>query len=196
MRVAPIGLAWPSQEVFQAGVDSAALTHGHPTALASTGFLAALINRLLRAEPLRNAIAGAIDELKSYPGHEEALLAIEHAISLATTRAPDADSVEKLGEGWIAEEAVAISLYCVLVSKSFPDAVLLAVNHSGDSDSTGAIAGNLWGVMRGIDAIPATWLERLELRDEITAIADDLTGVAQRTIDLSSNKTWDRYPGY
>lgn len=196
MRVAPIGLAWPSPDVFQAGVDSAALTHGHPTALASTGFLATLLNRLLRGEPLPDAIAGAIDELKRYPGHEESLLAIEHALSLATTRTAGADTVEKLGGGWIAEEAVAISLYCVLVSTSFQEAVLLAVNHSGDSDSTGAITGNLWGVMHGIDAIPATWLEQLELRAEITAIADDLFGVTQGALDLHSDVTWDRYPGY
>lgn len=130
------------------------------------------IAKLRSADLVPDAIAGAIDKLKRDPGHAESLLAIEHAMSLATTRTPDADTVEQLGGGWIAEEAVAISLYCVLISSLFQDAVLLAVNHSGDSDSTGAITGNLWGLMHGIDAIPATWLERLELRDEITAIAD------------------------
>jgi ADP-ribosylglycohydrolase len=39
MRIAPIGLACPEDMAFQAAVESAALTHGHPTALASAGFL-------------------------------------------------------------------------------------------------------------------------------------------------------------
>ena len=50
----------------------------------------------------------------------------------------------------------------------------MAVNHDGDSDSTGAIAGNLLGIQSGAEAIPAEWLEALELRDVIAELADDL----------------------
>ncbi len=71
---------------------------------------------------------------------------------------------------------MAISVYCTLVAKNFRDGVILAVNHDGDSDSTGAITGNLLGAMHGIKAIPAPWLEQLELRELITEIAEDLYG--------------------
>ena len=196
MRVAPIGLACRADLAFQSAVDTAALTHGHPTALASTGFLSTLYNGLNRGEPLPDAIGRALEELRRCPGHEESLLALEHAVSLAGTQTPDPGAVEKLGGGWVAEEAVAIALYCVLVCRSFEEAVLLAVNHSGDSDSTGSIAGSLWGVMHGVNAIPAKWLEGLELRDEITTLADDLLGVSQGTLDLESTETWNRYPAY
>ena len=61
-----------------------------------------------------------------------------------------------MGGGWVGEEALAIALYCALNAQDdFAHGVLLAVNHSGDSDSTGAITGNLLGLMLGIDAIPA-----------------------------------------
>ena len=54
------------------------------------------------------------------------------------------------------------------------DAVIIAVNHDGDSDSTGAIAGNLLGARDGVEAIPPRWLEPLELRDVIVEMAGDL----------------------
>jgi ADP-ribosylglycohydrolase len=177
-------------------VDTAALTHGHPTALASTGFLSALYNRLTHHEALPEAIAGAIEELRRYPEHEETLLALEHAMALASKGSSEADSVEQLGGGWVAEEAVAIALYCVLVCSSFDEAILLAVNHSGDSDSTGSITGNLWGVMHGVSAISAKWTLELELHEEIIAVADDLFRVCQETLELESSEIWSRYPGY
>ncbi|KAA0873513.1 ADP-ribosylglycohydrolase family protein [Nitrincola tapanii] len=73
-----------------------------------------------------------------------------------------------------AEETLAISVYCALVARDFRESVILAVNHDGDSDSTGAIAGNLLGTLHGVASIPNAWLEPLELRDVITAMADDL----------------------
>ncbi|MBK8809431.1 MAG: ADP-ribosylglycohydrolase family protein [Acidobacteria bacterium] len=63
--------------------------------------------------------------------------------------------VSVLGGGWVGEEALAISIYCSLVSENdLSGALLLAVNHSGDSDSTGAITGNILGALHGIGAIP------------------------------------------
>ena len=104
---------------------------------------------------------------------------------------PSPEAVESLGAGWIAEEALAISLYCALVHETdFEKAVLLAVNHSGDSDSTGAITGNILGVIHGEGGIPSRWLERLELRETIAEIAQDLL------IGFRSGTEWsDRYPG-
>ncbi len=58
------------------------------------------------------------------------------------------------------------------------EAVVLAVNHSGDSDSTGAVAGNICGALFGAETILARWADFVELHDEITAMADDLA--AQR----------------
>ena len=69
-------------------------------------------------------------------------------------------------------------LYCALVAPNVEEAVVLAVNHSGDSDSTGAVAGNICGALFGAETILARWADFVELHDEITAMADDLA--AQR----------------
>jgi ADP-ribosylglycohydrolase len=74
--------------------------------------------------------------------------------------------------------------------------VLLAVNHSGDSDSTGAITGNLLGAMLGADAIPERWLEALELRDEVEEIADDLRRHFEAARFEMGPDELERYPGW
>ncbi|WP_307801083.1 ADP-ribosylglycohydrolase family protein [Microbispora triticiradicis] len=55
------------------------------------------------------------------------------------------EKVESLGAGWVAEEALAIAVYCALAQPDPREALLLAVDHSGDSDSTGVVCGNILG---------------------------------------------------
>lgn len=74
-------------------------------------------------------------------------------------------------------EALAIAVFCVLTARDFVSGVLLAVKHSGDSDSTGSITGNLLGTMLGEDAIPRPWLERLEARHITETLANDMLRV-------------------
>ena len=60
------------------------------------------------------------------------------------------DAIHQLGAGWVAEETLAIAIYCSLkYSTDFKKAVTAAVNHEGDSDSTGAVTGNIVGTLRG-----------------------------------------------
>ena len=54
------------------------------------------------------------------------------------------------------------------------DAIVSSVNHSGDSDSTGAVCGNLMGTLFGRSAIPACFTEQLELLPVIEELATDL----------------------
>jgi len=187
MRIAPSGLfvCSPSacrslgkravnQEAFRLGCELSALTHGHPSGYLAGGFLALLIGRLIMGDSLEEAITTAREELIKHQGHEEVAEAIDRAFKVyAETRDnPSAQAVEQIGEGWVAEEALAIAIYCCLCHPdSFEKAVLLAVNHSGDSDSTGAITGNIMGALLGIDGIPDAWLENLELADTIRDMA-------------------------
>jgi ADP-ribosylglycohydrolase len=102
----------------------------------------------------------------------------------------------------VGEEALAISVYCALVAGDLEAGVVLAVNHGGDSDSTGAITGNLLGLVHGVETIPAEWLDPLELREVITEIADDLLDFPGWPLseyggdpDFTA-RTWKKYPGF
>jgi ADP-ribosylglycohydrolase len=180
MRVAPIGLiAEDEKQAFSLGCEAAAITHGHPSGYYSAGCFAAIIYHLVSGRSLPEAIELALRVLEKADNeeHEECAQAVHRAVALwrAVGVNPSPEALERLGGGWVGEEALAISLYCALASQDdFTRGVLLAVNHSGDSDSAGSITGNLLGVMLGVDSIPEKWLAELELRAEIEAVAGDL----------------------
>lgn len=174
MRVAPVGLV--ADRPFQMGCEVAAITHGHPTGYLAAGFLAHVIGELVRGADLPAAIRSAGQELAQQPSHEECAAAVARAVEAADGE-PTAEAVEKLGQGWIAEEALGISLYCALQARDFAHGVTLAANHSGDSDSTGAITGNLLGAWWGREAIPARFLADLELREVVEQVAADLARI-------------------
>jgi ADP-ribosylglycohydrolase len=176
MRVAPVGLACAdADKAFRIGCESAAITHGHPTGYLCAGFLAALISRLVTGESLVAAVETTLRMLRGYDHHEESLSAVENAVELSARRDRSPETVETLGAGWVADEALAIGLYCALAAgDDFRQGALMAVNHSGDSDSTGAVFGNIAGAAHGPGAIPRLWLDGLELKTVIAEIADDL----------------------
>ena len=88
------------------------------------------------------------------------------------------------------------------MARDFRHGVMLAVTHDGDADSTGAIAGHLLGAMLGVEAIPASWREPLELRAVIEELAVDLLEFPTWEIgEYSANRElneriWEKYPGY
>jgi ADP-ribosylglycohydrolase len=175
MRVAPAGLFYTKDKAFERAAEFAALTHGHPSGYLSAGALAYLIAAIIEGSDIEAAVKETILELSSYENHEECSQALLHAVDLYHSDVEDLKAIEKLGEGWVGEEALAISVYCALkYQKDFKKALITAVNHDGDSDSTGAITGNILGAYLGVKAIPKQWIDTVELRDEITEIADDL----------------------
>lgn len=180
MRVAPAGLAFPPGQAFAHGVAFAAITHGHPSGYLPGGVLADLIACLLDGRTVEQSIEYATAELRHWPGHEETLRGIESALRLASEPVPPVEAIHRLGGGWVGEEALAIALYCVLAGrKDWETAVLMAVNHSGDSDSTGCITGAILGALHGVEALPGSWIAQLESSAGIRAVAHDLFRVVR-----------------
>lgn len=176
MRAAPVGLFFSDAEkAFRMGCECAAITHGHPTGYLVSGVMAAVISMLASGESLQNAVSASIQMLRKRPAHLECLLALERAVEYSGRCDLSPEAIEKLGAGWVAEEALAISLCCALAApNNYKKAVLAAVNHSGDSDSTGSITGNIVGLLNGKSTIPSEWIEELELKKLIAETAEDL----------------------
>ena len=205
MRMAPVGLMCEHPDTaFTQGCELAAITHGHPTGYLSSGFLAALIQQISEGKKLEQATYMPFSILQDWDQHEETMEAIETAFELyfqekeSGLKTSDLPRIiAKLGKGWIAGEALAISLFCSLLYKDdFKKGVLAAVNHSGDSDSTGAITGNILGLINGLKAIPEDWISRLEASDIVRQIGEDLaTGVKGNEYDPDM-EWWEKYPGY
>lgn len=175
----------------------AALTHGHPTALAASDLTAAAIAfliggttpkdlpKMLREYALsqREVYHGDwLGTLWQRPmtdtpeqfirrGWDEclgSLAALDVALANGDTLS---DPCAITGEGWVAEEALATGLLCFLL---FPDdpvaAIRRAVVSSGDSDSIACLTGAFAGAYYGLDAWPAEWVARIEYRDRLARL--------------------------
>lgn len=194
MRMAPLGLFVLEDQIFERACEAAALTHGHPSGYISAGYFAVAIGALRRGSSLEDAMALADRHIADDPEAAEVRQAVHAARTLAARGVPSPLELESLGGAWVGEEALAISLCCALVARDFAHGVRLAVNHGGDSDSPGAITGNILGAMWGVEAIPTHFLDRLELRWELMRIALDMLNITEgRT---RSDDIFNDYPGW
>lgn len=185
MRVAPIGLFYdehfPALQVDLLGADAAALTHGHELGWLPAAMLVHMVWLLSHSSniSLLEAVRDGQESMKKLffaADHLERFLRLtDRAVELSQMDCNDLDAIHSLGEGWVAEETLAIAIYCSLrYEKDFDKAIRTAVNHRGDSDSTGAVTGNLLGAHLGLSHIPLKYTEHLELRDAIMEIGEDL----------------------
>ncbi len=188
MRVAPLGLFGPDG-LRDLAREISALTHGHETAQEAAAVFAELLHRLSRGgERLESALCALLETTSG-----EAKAAMEAALSAPRDGRPE--TVEALGGGWVAEEALAIALYAGLCAQNFEEGLRIAVTHSGDSDSTGAVAGNLLGLLFPEQVMAHRWRREIECADLILRLADDLAE-ASAGETAWAQALWERYPGW
>ena len=201
MRAAPYGLSVGYDPELSGGEEADAVikmahvdadfTHGHPAAREASASLAALIWEIVQYSPQRcNSLEEAVYHCFGGSG------LLKKAVELALDGSvPDLEGIHQLGEGWVADEALAIAVFCaVRYQNDFAAAIRAAVNHKGDSDSTGAICGNILGAWLGEEAVKQAFdLNCLELADVIRTIADDLYQSTEGLIpELGKDREWDR----
>ena len=172
MRTAPIGLIEQiSPELAMALGDAAgALTHGHIDGWLPGGALSAMVRLIARGENLVPAACHALRLLAEHPHSQRGAVRnsgtvrlLGAALELLANTPTRAEIFRQLGEGWTGDEALAIGVYAAGAADSFENAVRLAANHDGDSDSTASIAGQLYGARHGILAVPHAWVRRLDV---------------------------------
>lgn len=198
MRVAPVALYaltrsdMSALDVASLAGEAARLTHLHPLGFISAAYVATLIyiscknsssNQGNLLYDSATKVVSVIEEVygADYAHAVKQMTAIvEKTVRMAREKDTlDIDNIRSLGEGWVGEEAVGIALYCALRhNDDFSAALRAAVNHDGDSDSTGAICGNILGAIWGYDRIPYIWKENLELHDTLLATARRLADIA------------------
>ena len=229
MRVAPMGLfaaAFESNQgrclyntkgLAMAGATIAKTTHLHPLGYLPAALMTLLIARVVPFSPeevkfsIVEIVNDGLDIMMQMEGDDncadkEFLKSItSEAVRLAQSDVPDDKAIRQLGEGWTADEAWAISLFCVIRHiDSMKDAIIAAVNHDGDSDSTGSITGNIMGAIYGYEAIKKEHLfcpggkkfeDTIELSNIILALADDLYSGCiiseYDPIDTPEKKQWE-----
>lgn len=191
MRVAPLALHYQPWnyaerlELDRDGAEIAAITHGHPLGYIPAAMMTHIISIGVyggcgRGEKLLDAVEESMAAMREiFPErgvHLEKLESlIRKAVNLAAAGGEDEANIRALGRGWVADEALAIAVYCSLrYPNDFSKAIIAAVNHGGDSDSTGSMTGNILGAWLGYSAIEEKWLKWLEMKTVILELADDL----------------------
>lgn len=169
MRLAPIPMYYrrDASRVVQFAAESTRTTHGAQEAIDSSKLFALYV---------RAALLGADKQAiwsMDAPAHlSPKLQAIAHGRFLAAPR----DLIK--GSGYCVD-ALQAALWCFNSTDSFESAILAAANLGDDADTTAAICGQLAGAYYGASSIPAHWLERLAMRSEIEALADQLLDASE-----------------
>ena len=200
LRAVPIGLSYSRDpnRIVELGANTAALTHGNEVAWMASGALALIISLIIHQElSITEAVNKTLKVLdESFPNSStvvyELSRTIRSAVSLASSASSDLDAIHSLGEGWVAEEALAIGLLSALRHENdIAGAMTFAANHGGNSNTTAAIAGMLVGARIGFNAIPDRFVDRLELVDVILELADDVTTDCPMYDWGPSNPVWE-----
>ena len=201
MRVAPIGLFFANgnyprkeqSEIDRLGAEAAAITHGHPLGYIPAAALVHIISLLVKNNDVSvlDAVTDSVVCMRKLFGDSEHIerfhRLMEKSGSLAFGSADDLDAIHQLGEGWVAEETLAIAAFCAIrYENDFESAIRAAVNHNGDSDSTGAVCGNILGARLGYGKISRKFTENLEFHDVLLELADDLLS------DYQDDPVWDK----
>lgn len=203
MRVAPIGIYFAGKKISYDEVDmisaaTAALTHGHELGYIPAATLVHILRKITEdqncsiKDAVTEAIANTAKLFKNAKHISYYTELMNKAVELACSDISDLDAIHQLGEGWVAEETLAIAVFCALkYDNDFDKAIRCSVNHNGDSDSTGAVTGNILGAYLGYEAIPQKYKDDLELLDVILTIADDLYNDCQMSeFDSYHDEIW------
>lgn len=193
MRVAPIGLygathGWSLQETAKLAGEVAELTHLHPLSTYSSAALAVIVQICVSADGtvdvgrFKSIIGKSLEVVSGVygvdaPAMEDFQKLIQKALQLKDNLLSDWEIIENgLGGGWVAEETLAIAVFSVMRHiDDFNACMICAVNHGGDSDSTGAVVGNIIGTILGYNAIPDKFTKYIQLKDLLITTADALS---------------------
>ena len=183
MRVAPLAYAQVSH-IRELAIECSALTHGHQTGQEAAAAWALILRSLADGCDLEEASAMHAETFGT-----ETRDAILRALSTVPDGRPE--TTEQLGAGWTAEEALSIAIHACRCARDLEHGLVVAVSHSGDSDSTGAIAGNALGLLFPGEARGHKWARQIGCADLIEQIAQDLAlAITGQIDDLET-----RYPG-
>ena len=193
MRVAPVGIygalkGWTFEHTADIAGKIAEITHKHPLSTYSSAAFAVLIQLCLRKENMNketftNKVLESIKVIKGLYGISPEMNAFENYVykTLELTESPGPDWKvigQEIGEGLVAEESFAIAIFCVTRHiDNFKDCIVSAVNHGGDSDSTGAIAGNIIGVILGYESIPEQYKKDLQNLEFIEELSEEISKI-------------------
>ncbi|MEN8242455.1 MAG: ADP-ribosylglycohydrolase family protein [Chloroflexota bacterium] len=168
MRLAPVPMYYSPDldQVIEFSGKSSLTTHGAQEAVDGCKLYGLIIAHALQGKSKETVLF----EIKEYIQIGELSPKIA-AIARGEYRDKNRDEIR--GSGYVVASLEA-ALWCFYHTNSFEEAVLTAVNLGEDTDTTGAVVGQVAGAYYGVEAIPAGWLEKLKYREKIAQYGENI----------------------
>jgi ADP-ribosyl-[dinitrogen reductase] hydrolase len=151
--------------------DVSAITHAHARSQMSCGIYISIAVALLEGADPQTAYLQALQDIQTIYSVREFLLEKPHfgrIFSGEIAKLP----IEEINSGGYVIDTLESSLWCLLNSSSYSEAVLKAVNLGGDTDTTAAVTGGLAGIYYGVENIPKQWMNQIARRQDIIYLAE------------------------
>lgn len=163
MRIIPFAIAGFEDWIIRIASE---MTHAHPRSILACWLYSAIVRHVLHGATLTEAIK---ETMQKYGGMPE----IKHYARLNNLQDLTEDEIRS--SGYVVDTLEA-ALWCALTTDNCKKCVLKAVNLGEDTDTIGAIAGGLAGIMYGFDAIPAEWVNALQRKEYVLDMAEKFAG--------------------
>ncbi|MGV0105970.1 ADP-ribosylation/Crystallin J1 [Nostoc sp. DSM 114160] len=174
MRILPMAYCHRSLtlgELLARVHDVSAITHAHARSQMACGIYISIAVALLEGADLQTAYLQGLQDIQTIYSVREFLLEKPHfgrVFSGEIAKLP----VEEINSGGYVIDTLESSLWCLLNSSSYSEAVLKAVNLGGDTDTTAAVTGGLAGIYYGVENIPQKWINQIVRRQDIIYLAE------------------------
>ncbi|KXB07106.1 hypothetical protein AKJ51_01995 [candidate division MSBL1 archaeon SCGC-AAA382A20] len=178
MRVAPAGLfCYDNLENLRTFVrDCSRVTHSHRLGIEGAILQSASVALATRKETSKKLDSrGFLEELFGFIKEKEFIDKLEKIKKLLSQNSSRKKVIQTLGNGVEAFNSVPTAVYSFLSHpEDFADAVTFAISLGGDADTIGAMTGAAAGAYHGEGKIPSDWKRKLEDREKLVGLADQL----------------------
>jgi ADP-ribosyl-[dinitrogen reductase] hydrolase len=188
MRILPLLIYTynkPITERYRMTKDVSSITHGHVrSAIACFYYLEfALglvqgIDKHVIYKNLQSDIPAFLDSISINPDEKK-------TFNRLLIDGIDLIKENKINSSGYVLDTLEASIWCLLTTKSYKEAVLKAVNLGNDTDTTGAVTGGLAALLYGHKTIPKNWVGKLARKDEIESLALRLSAIFSKTYEVS-----------
>lgn len=180
MRISPLIFYvkdMPVNERYEIVKQVSSITHGHIRSVIACFYYVEFAIKLLSGKDkfqiykeLQSEIS---DHLQSISINTEEISLFGRLLKSNINELPE----NKIFSSGYVVHTLEASIWCLLTTENYEEAVLKAVNLGEDTDTTGAVTGGLAGLLYGYNEIPSKWLEQLARRDDIEDLAKRLNSV-------------------
>ena len=176
MRIIPASIYFHKEDdkiLYERIKEVSGITHRHFVSVFSCFIFSKLVAKVIQGDQLLVAYQNTVREVKEFVAHEKIDLVgnpdFERVLEGNIHRLPE----DQLQSSGFVIDTLEASIWCLLNTKSFDQAVLKAVNLGGDTDTTACVTGGVAGLYYGVNNIPGDWRSSVARNKDILQLASE-----------------------